>query len=31
LRALVLQNIWLRGRSYDLVQRIVERGERQKG
>jgi len=31
LRALILENIRLRGRSYDLVQRIVERRERAKG
>jgi hypothetical protein len=31
LRALVLENIRVRGRSYDIVQRIGERHERQKG
>ena len=31
LRTLVLENIRVRGRSYDIVQRIVERHERQKG
>jgi len=31
LRALVLENIRVRDRSYDIVQRIVERRERQKG